>query len=258
MEETHVADEDGVGPLAPATSVIGKVVRGHGGSGCAVLRRATEPTRTNTEGSSAVAAEATTPPTEASSANTSEPSAEPSGTTSARESAAGSAHTKTSATSASAGKAILPHFQLTVLPFVSIELGDSVTRIFGGFESNNTAAFGAAIGADVNIGTDNSTCRKCQTRPTTRRAVCCPLEKLTGLTEEILEILPTDSVGKLQCVSKSSRSLKTAERKDSRWRRRSDGLRHLRPCLRPCLHRGEGSRHRSRVHRPEHHKARGW
>lgn len=90
-----------------------------------------------------------------------EPSTEPSSTTSATKSATPARHsTSESATPApSASKAVLPHFELTSLPIVSVELGNCISGVLGRLESNNSATLGAAIRSNVNIRTNDGTCK---------------------------------------------------------------------------------------------------
>ena len=75
----------------------------------------------------------------------------------------------------SAGKAVLANLKHASRPVVAVELLDGVLGILGSFKSDDTRALGSAVGRHVDVSADDG----------------------TTLTEEILQVLPANVVGKL-------------------------------------------------------------
>jgi hypothetical protein len=63
-----------------------------------------------------------------------------------------------------ASEAVLTDFQRTTLPFVAIELGNSVARVIRRLKGNDTRALGATGRVGVHIGTNNGTLLGCEER----------------------------------------------------------------------------------------------
>ena len=75
----------------------------------------------------------------------------------------------------SAGKAVLANLKHASRPVVAVELLNGVLGILRSLESDNTRALGSAVGRHVDVSADDG----------------------TTLTEEILQVLPANVVGKL-------------------------------------------------------------
>lgn len=161
MISTYVADVDDRAALAARGRIVCEVIWSSRRSIVAGRSLATGTTyiatSTSTTVTTTVAAATTTIAATATSAKTA--SAKSSTTTAESATHAESAATASEATRAArAGETILSHFQGAALPFVAIELVDSVTCVIGSVESDDSRAFRATIGRDVDVGANDGTC----------------------------------------------------------------------------------------------------
>ena len=169
-----VTDVDQVARIAARCRKVGERV-GRVGRSVSIIAGATWTTTTSSSKTSSIATTATEASAVAATTSKSAASTKATSKTATASKAAAEAAGTTSS------EAVLTHFKVTALPLVAVELGDGVARIFGGVKGNNTRSLGATIWSHVDIGADNG-------------AGDC------SLTEEVLEILPADVVGKLDIL----------------------------------------------------------
>lgn len=84
------------------------------------------------------------------------------------------------------------------LPIIAVKLLNGVARIIGALEDNDTRALGAAIGAGLDIGTEDvSVLGYWFSKLVAAWISSVAYSLLTGLTEQVLQILPANRVGEL-------------------------------------------------------------
>jgi len=177
MEVTYIADKDSVTLLRARNNVVGEGVRRHRDV-VVIAAMTAEPTATTVTITATACEAATAAITEATTGSTV------------------AATTKARAAHAGVGEAILTHLDDATVPLVAVELLDGVASIIGGLEHDDTRTLGPAIGAHVDIGTNDgaltswtkSMHKFLGKRPGT----------LTSLAEEILQILPANVEGQLR------------------------------------------------------------
>jgi len=137
---TYIADENGLASLRSGCGIVcERVGRSSGRSSIETASWAAIPSTTE----ATTAAKTTTEATATSKAAAC-PEASSEATTTAKASTATEAGSR-------AREAILAYLEWTALPVVAIKLLDGVPGIFWGFEGNNTRAFGASIGSNVDV-----------------------------------------------------------------------------------------------------------
>lgn len=190
---TYVAHVDRLTAISTRCSIVGKGVRGHCGRGIESGAAASSHRSAATESST------TTAETESTSAAAEASTAEATGTSKATAHATAIAATATKAhtTTALLGITILAHFDHAALPVIAIKLLNSIACIFGTLKNDDTGALGAAIGAHVDISTNHASDAGWNMLVIVQETVDTTQE-LTSLTEEILEVLPTNVEGKLR------------------------------------------------------------
>jgi hypothetical protein len=92
-------------------------------------------------------------------------------------------------------EAILTNIQQAALPIVTIELLNSVASVIWRLEGNNTRALWTAIWTNVHIGTDHVALTSCH--EVRKVSVGLGYGQHTSLTEQVLQILPANSVWQL-------------------------------------------------------------
>lgn len=100
------------------------------------------------------------------------------------------------------GETVLADLEHATLPIVSIELLDGIPGVVGCLEDDDAGALGATIRTHVNIGSDHATGAGYRGLACTPGSHIVVDERiLTGLTEQVLEILPANGVGELHLVN---------------------------------------------------------
>ena len=178
MEVTYIADKDSVTLLRARNNVVGEGVRRH--RDVAVIAARIAETTAATVTIAATASEtATAAITEATTGST-----------------VAATTTKARAAHAGVGEAILTHLDDATVPLVAVELLNGVASILGGLKYDDTRALGPAIGAHVDIGANDgalTSWTKSMYKFFDKRPGV-----LTGLAEEILQILPANVEGQLR------------------------------------------------------------
>lgn len=196
----HIADVDCLDLLGSRSGEVGEWVGrsvGHASrvvepaAGRATAGRATKATAATEATKAATAGKATS--TGKATTNTTK------GTTAAAEA------TTTVATTTShggTGETVLADLKHATLPIVSIELLDGIPGVVGCLEDDDAGALGATIRTHVNIGSDHATGAGYRGLAYTPASHIVVDERiLTGLTEQVLEILPANGVGELHLVN---------------------------------------------------------
>lgn len=145
FSSAYVANIDHFATFSSRGSVIGEGVGRSGGRRGAV----------ETASTSAEAATATESASESAATCKSSTAAEASAEAATHSTAEAATATKSRASSSS--KAVFADFDHASLPVVAIELLDSIASIVGAFKNNNTGALRSAVGARVDIGSDDTT-----------------------------------------------------------------------------------------------------
>jgi hypothetical protein len=153
-KKTHVADKDSFALLTTASGMVGKLIGGHrstkvGSRGGATSKSASS----STEASTATPKRATTSAESTTKAATASEAASSSGKTSTTSAEPSATHAESPSTS----KTVLPYFELTTLPVMTIELSNSIASIFRGFKSDNPTSLGTSVGSDMYISANRST-----------------------------------------------------------------------------------------------------
>lgn len=188
----HIADVDCLDLLGSRSGEVGEWVGRSVGHASGVI----EPAAGRATAGRASKATAATSKAATASKATSTDKAAAKGTTAAAEA------TTTVATTTShggTGETVLADLEHATLPIVSIKLLDGIPSVVGCLEDDNAGALGATIRTHVNIGSDHATGAGYQ------GLACFPHlvdeRILTGLTEQVLEILPANGVGELHLVN---------------------------------------------------------
>lgn len=189
----HIADVDCLDLLGSRSGEVGEWVGRSVGHASGVV----EPTAGRATAGRATKATAATEATSTAKATSTGKATK--GTTAAAEA------TTTVATTTShggTGETVLADLEHATLPIVSIELLDGIPGVVGCLEDDDAGALGATIRTHVNIGSDHAT------GAGYRGLACTPASHivvderiLTGLTEQVLEILPANGVGELHLVN---------------------------------------------------------
>lgn len=194
----HIADVDCLDLLGSRSGEVGEWVGRSVGHASGVVEPAAGRATAGRATKATAATEATSKAATAGKA-TSTGKATTKGTTAAAEA------TTTVATTTShggTGETVLADLEHATLPIVSIELLDGIPGVVGCLEDDDAGALGATIRTHVNIGSDHAT------GAGYRGLACTPASHivvderiLTGLTEQVLEILPANGVGELHLVN---------------------------------------------------------
>jgi hypothetical protein len=183
--KAHVADVDGLRSLGARGSVVCERIGWHRCSTRAGLKIGTA-----SVSSAAAKAKATT--AAAAAPTKSSPIV---ATAAAKSSASASEATSTISGGSShsgIGETIFANFEETTLPIMTVKLLNRVPSVLGGFKNHDARALGAPVLAKEHIGTDDTAGSSCLW--STGAAIAQYTEKLTGVAEQVLEILPANSV----------------------------------------------------------------
>lgn len=140
--DTHITNVDGVTPVSARGGVVSKRIGRH--------RR-----------SSVVATPISTPAIAAAPTEAAEATAASKTTATAKTATTAVAIAAAAVSESCTGVAILANFEVSPLPFIAIELLDSITSIISRFKYNNTGTFRAAARVGVDICADHSAVLGC-------------------------------------------------------------------------------------------------
>lgn len=186
---THVLDENGRARLAAGNDTIDEGIDGKWCSACLTSTEATvsaarvapaagipATTVASSEASTPAVSSSTIASTSLESSATSK--AAPASKASSKASAASKATPKSAAATATGGRvcvAILADLQYAPLPVVAVEILNCILCVFGSLKCHNTGALRVAVVAHVDVGAHD----------------------IPGLTEKVLQVLPSDGEWKL-------------------------------------------------------------
>lgn len=205
---THIADKNDLAPLTISSCEVGESVGSHG---CGRGPTVSGTTGTARDSGARATAIATTEATTA--APETAPTSKASATAEASTKTPTAAETSTAAETAphGVGEPVYADLEDATVPVVAIELLDCVTSIVRGFEDNNAGTLGSTVRSEVDIGPDDTASTSLfenlsvltSYSPTPSHQV--REAHLTSLSEQVLQILPSDSKRKLKEVSLATR-----------------------------------------------------
>lgn len=199
MGQAYVSDVDRLASLRTSCGEVGERVGRDGGSSTGIETAATNCTNWTT--CSHGAAESTSSAKAATKAAAASPKSATATETAAESATASSEATTAAEAHVGVGKTVRTHLEDATLPVVTIELLNSVAGVVGGFEDNNAGALGPSIGTEVHVGTNDTTGASWSVMYRVSHysnlvGVICFY--LTCLSEQVLQVLPSDGVGQLR------------------------------------------------------------